>query len=81
MVVFRLHRYKMSQYVNHFFNYQKLKPMDIDDRKAIIRDPKAAKKLTLCFCLRKLLTHSEHIFENRGLTPMPEFFRCHMQPP
>jgi len=52
MVVFRLHRYKISQYVNHFFNYQKLKPMDIDDRKAIIRDPKAAKKLTLCFCLR-----------------------------
>jgi hypothetical protein len=31
--------------------------------------------------IRKVLTGSEHIFEKRGLTPMPEFFRCHMHRP
>ena len=52
----------------------KLTPTDIDDRKAIIREPKSVKRLKLCFCLRKLLTGSEHIFEKKGVKPMPEFF-------
>jgi integrase len=52
----------------------KLKPMDIDDRKAIIRDPKSGKETEVIFLPQKVAERLRTYIREKGINPDARIF-------
>lgn len=52
----------------------KLKPMDIDDRKAIIRDPKSGKEAEVVFLPQKVADRLRTYIREKGIDPDARIF-------
>ena len=52
----------------------KLKPMDIDDRKAIIRDPKSGKETEVVFLPQKVADRLRTYIREKGINPDARIF-------
>jgi integrase/recombinase XerD len=59
----------------------KLRPKDIEDRKAIIRDPKSGKETEVAFLPQKVADRPKKYISENGINLMTGSFPLHMLPP